>query len=217
MNGADHSKWPRPAALRKSMESSFWSKLRPRLRAALPPQPAGLAAVVLLLLVPLAIPGAVERLRYERDAVAGGELWRLATAHLVHHDVTHLALNVAGLAVLWWLFVRDARPTHWAAAVVVSASTVAAGLWFLLPKLQWYLGASGVLHGLWAAAGVAARRRWRLEGDVTLALLAAKLAWEQWHGPLSQGVEQLPVIVDAHLHGALGGLAVALALRPRSQ
>jgi rhomboid family GlyGly-CTERM serine protease len=199
------------------MESSFWSNLRPRLRAALPPHPAGLAALVLLLLAPFAIPGAVEQLRYQRDAVANGELWRLATAHLVHHDGAHLALNVAGLAVLWWLFLRDARPAYWVAVVVASASTVAAGLWFLRPDLQWYLGASGVLHGLWAAGGVAARRRWRLEGDVTLALLAAKLAWEQWHGPLSQGVEQLPVIVDAHLHGALGGLAVALALRPRPQ
>ena len=198
------------------MESSLWSKLRPRLQAALPAHPAGLAAAAVLLSAPLAVPGAAEALRYERAAVAGGEAWRLATAHLVHHDGAHLALNLGGLALLWWLFARDARPAYWV-AVLVSASTVAGGLWFLRPDLAWYLGASGVLHGLWAAAGVAARRRWRLEGDVTLALLGAKLAWEQWQGPLSASVEALAVIVDAHLYGALGGLAAALALRWRRQ
>lgn len=199
------------------MQSSPWSKLRPRLRGALPPHPAGLATVLLLLAAPLAMPGAVALLRYQRDAVAAGELWRLATAHVVHHDGAHLALNLAGLALLWWLFARDARPAWWAAIALASASTVAAGLWFLRPELQWYLGASGVLHGLWAAAGVAARRRWPLEGHVTLALLAAKLAWEQWLGPLSEAAGGLPVIVDAHLYGAVGGLLAALVLRPRAQ
>jgi rhomboid family GlyGly-CTERM serine protease len=199
------------------MDSSLWSKLRARLRGALPPRPAGLAIALALLAAPLALPGSAASWRYERDAIAAGEPWRLATAHLVHHDLVHLALNLGGLALLWGLFVRDARPAHWAAVGAASASTVAAGLWFLRPDLAWYLGASGVLHGFWAAAGVAARRRWRLEGEVTLALLAAKLAWEQWHGPLSQGTESLPVIVDAHLYGALGGLAAALALRPRAQ
>jgi rhomboid family GlyGly-CTERM serine protease len=210
-----------PATLRKSMESSLWSSLwsnlRPRVRAALPPRPAGLAATLLLLGALHAIPGSPAAWRYERAAVAAGEPWRLATAHLVHYDLAHLALNLAGLALLWWLFARDARPAQWAAVAVASALTVAAGLWFLRPDLAWYLGASGVLHGAWAAAGVAARRRWRLEGDVTLALLAAKLGWEQWRGPLSQGVESLPVIVDAHLYGAFGGLVVALALFRRRQ
>jgi rhomboid family GlyGly-CTERM serine protease len=199
------------------MESSLWPKLRARVRTLLPPRPVGLAITLALLAAPLAMPGLVASWRYERAAVAAGETWRLATAHLAHHDLAHLALNLAGLALLWWLFVRDARPAHWAAVAIASASTVAAGLWFLRPDLAWYLGASGVLHGLWAAAGVAARRRWRLEGDVTLALLVAKLAWEQWHGPLSPGAGRLPVIVDAHLYGALGGLVAALARRPRAQ
>lgn len=197
------------------MASSVRSTLRSRLRTALPPHPAGLAAAAALLSAPLAFPGVVAAWRYERAAVAGGEPWRLATAHLVHHDLAHLSLNLAGLALLWWLFVRDARPSHWAAVAVASGTTVAAGLWFLRPDLAWYLGASGVLHGLWAAAGVAARRRWPLEGHVTLALLAAKLAGEQWLGPLSPSADGLPVIVDAHLYGAVGGLLVALALRPR--
>jgi rhomboid family GlyGly-CTERM serine protease len=181
----------------------------------LPPAWPGLACVVLLLALPLAFgPHAVTALRYDRSAIGDGEWWRLATAHVVHFDVAHFAMNVAGLALLWWLFVRDARPAEWTVAVVASASTVSGGLWFLQPGLGWYVGASGVLHGLWAAAAVAAWRRWPLESGVTLALLAAKLALEQARGALSTELgAALPVVVDAHLYGAAGGLAAALALR----
>lgn len=158
----------------------------------------------------------VQALRYDRVAIGGGEWWRLATAHWVHFDATHCAMNLAGLGLLWWLFVRDLRPTEWAGVLVASASTTSAGLWFLQPALGWYVGASGALHGVWAAAGVAAWRRWPLESGVTLALLAAKLALEQRHGALSTELgAALPVIVAAHLYGAAGGLAAALGLRLR--
>lgn len=188
---------------------------RGALRGLLPPAWPGLACTALLLAAPLAFGSrAVQALRYDRTAVGDGEWWRLATAHLVHFDAAHLVMNLAGVALLWWLFVRDARPAEWAVVVVASASTVSAGLWFLQPTLGWYLGASGALHGVWVAAGVAAWRRWPLESGVTLALLAVKLALEQYRGALSTEFgATLPVIVDAHLYGAVGGLAAALALR----
>ena len=179
----------------------------------LPPRPAGLAAVVATL-VALHAAGTVAtpRLRYERAALADGEWWRALGAHLVHHDARHLLLNLAGLVLLWWLYAPDARTRDWALVALGSALAVAAGLWFGAPELAWYLGASGVLHGGWAAAGVAAHRRWRLESAVTLGLLGAKLAWERVAGPLGAEAGGLAVVVDAHLYGALGGLAAALAL-----
>jgi rhomboid family GlyGly-CTERM serine protease len=195
----------------KSTDSSRFSAACARW---LPPRPAAFGGVVAVLCAPLAGgAAAVAALRYERAALAT-EPWRLLTAHLVHFDARHLAMNLAGLLLLWWLFVGDARLRQWAVVALASALTVGAGLWFLQPSVAWYVGSSGVLHGAWAAAGVAARRRWRLESTVTLALLAAKLALEQWRGPLSSGLDaQLPVIVGAHLYGAIGGLAAALALR----
>ena len=36
--------------------------------------------------------------RYERDAIASGDTWRLATGHLVHLSWGHFFLNMAGLA-----------------------------------------------------------------------------------------------------------------------
>lgn len=189
--------------------------MKNRLLALLPPH-AGVLFACVATLVSLSLAGDATTLalRYERAAIAAGEWWRFLGAHLVHHDPAHLAMNLAGLALLWWLFVRDARWRDWALTGLASALTIDAGLWFLAPDLDWYVGLSGVLHGWWAAAALAARARWPLEGWVTLGLLAGKLALEQSQGALSTGLgAALPVVVDAHLYGALGGLAAALALR----
>jgi rhomboid family GlyGly-CTERM serine protease len=189
--------------------------MKTRATALLPPRAGALAACLALLLsLSLAGDAATRALRYERAALAGGEWWRLLGAHLVHYDAMHLAMNGAGFALLWSLFVRDARWRDWLVTGMAAAAAIDAGLWLLAPRVYWYLGLSGVLHGWWAAAGLAARARWPLEGALTLALLAAKLAFEQLQGPLSSGLHAaLPVVVDAHLYGALGGLAAALGLR----
>jgi rhomboid family GlyGly-CTERM serine protease len=178
---------------------------------------AALLAVAALLTLPaFAGSGVAQTLRYERGAIAAGQWWRLVSCHLVHFDARHLALNLAGLGLLWWLFAADARPRAWLVVALVAALAVGLGLYFLEPAVGWYLGLSGVLHGGWAAAAVFAWRRRRLEAFVTGALLAAKLVAERSLGPLSGALDaSLPVIVAAHLYGALGGVAAAAALGRR--
>lgn len=157
-----------------------------------------------------------ELLRYDRAWIAAGEPWRLLTGQLVHLGPAHLAGNLAGLALLWSLFARDRTATAWAAVAGGSAAAVAAGLWWGSPSVVWYVGLSGLLHGLWAAAAVSAWSRWRLEGSVTGLLLALKLALEQaWPGASLLGAADsgLPVVTIAHLYGALGGVASAAILR----
>jgi len=39
-------------------------------------------------------------LRYERAAIAGGEVWRLVSCHFVHLGWAHCLLNVGGVAAL---------------------------------------------------------------------------------------------------------------------
>jgi rhomboid family GlyGly-CTERM serine protease len=174
---------------------------------------AALLVVAALLTLPTLAGGSVQALRYERAAIAAGQWWRLVSCHLVHFDARHLALNLAGLGLLWWLFAADARPRAWLLVALVAALAVGLGLYLLEPAVGWYLGLSGVLHGGWAAAAVFAWRRRRLEALVTGALLAAKLVAERAFGPLSGALDaSLPVIVAAHLYGALGGAAAALAL-----
>ena len=174
-------------------------------------------AVVVALLTGLwlAGPEVTAALRYERGAVLDGEWWRLLTGHLVHADAAHLAWNLAGAALVWWLFGAEYGRAEWAAILFASAAAIDVAFLGAMPGLDWYVGLSGVLHGC-MAAGLAA---WlaRARDPLVLAvavLFAAKLGWEHWQGPLpfTAGTLALPVIVEAHSYGALGGLAAALVL-----
>jgi rhomboid family GlyGly-CTERM serine protease len=164
-----------------------------------------LAAQLLLLLPALGGVRVRELLQYERSALADGELWRLLTAHLVHYSWRHLLLNMAGLAVLWALFAREWSPGRWLLIAVVAALAIDAGLWFRAPEVAWYLGLSGVLHGLWAAGALAQLQRRQGFATLPLLLLVSKLAYEQLRGG-SLVMGDMPVVTGAHLYGAAGGL-----------
>jgi rhomboid family GlyGly-CTERM serine protease len=173
---------------------------------------AGLA----VLLLPLAGGAALAALwRYERAAIAAGEWWRLLTAHLVHLDARHALLNAAGFALLWALFARTYRPLQWLLATALILVTIDAGFWLFSPRLQWYVGASALLHGVFACGVVAMIRAREPLGWVAAAVLAAKLAWEQWQGPLP--LTPGPVVTDSHLYGAIGGALAGVLLRPRRE
>jgi rhomboid family GlyGly-CTERM serine protease len=175
-----------------------------------------LACVLALLLLP-SLAGEVGRLawRYERTGVAAGEFWRLASAHWVHLDLRHALLNGAGCALVWALFARDYRPVHWLAIVGVSMLAIDAGLWFGAPGIEWYVGASGWLHGVMAAGALAQLRRRERVGCIVALVLAGKLLAEQYM-PLPFAGDA-PVVVQAHLYGAVGGLTIALCLPSRRE
>ncbi len=169
-----------------------------------------LLLAVCLLLLPL-LGGEPLRLawRYQRDAVDAGEVWRLVTAHLVHLDATHALLNALGLVLLWGLFARVWSPRQWLFAVLLSLIAIDAGFWFLSPRLQWYVGASGLLHGIFACGCIAMLRQRDWIGAVATAVFIAKLAWEQRVGPMPFE-ESGTVVTVAHLYGAAGGFMAGL-------
>jgi rhomboid family GlyGly-CTERM serine protease len=169
-----------------------------------------LAACGLVLVLQFSGAAAIRLLRYDRAAIASGEWWRLLTAHLVHLNFSHAVLDLGGLALLWALFARDLTPRAWALLIVATIAVIDCGLWFRDPRITWYLGLSGVLHGVLAAAVVVRLRRGNLEGWALGGLLLTKLAYEQLHGAMPFDGSDLPVVVDAHLYGALGGLAAVI-------
>jgi rhomboid family GlyGly-CTERM serine protease len=148
-------------------------------------------------------------LRYERAALATGQAWRLLSAHIVHLGALHLLFNLAGLALLWLLFAREYRAPQWLAILLCTMLAVDAGLWFGSPQVIWYVGASGVLHGLWAAGGWAQWRRAVLPSALPLLALLLKLIIENLRGG-SVVLGDLPVVLQAHVYGALGGLILPL-------
>jgi rhomboid family GlyGly-CTERM serine protease len=178
-----------------------------RLRAGdlLPP------AVLLALLAGTASwkPAALPALRYERDAVLGGEAWRLVTGQLVHADAAHFSWNVLGVLLVALLFARDHTPRQWLLVLAVSLLAVGAGLLLFEPGVAWYVGFSGALHGLMSAGLLAWLRTSRDPLTwLVVALFAAKLLWEHFNGalPFTAGSLSLPVIHQAHTFGAVGGL-----------
>lgn len=176
--------------------------------------------VVILLLAMVLMPGGEATrvgFRFDRSGIQSGELWRLVTGHFVHLGWSHFALNAAGLGLVWYLVGGNFDWRRWLLVAAVCLFAMDVGLWFLNPDLGWYVGLSGLLHGI-LAAGLAERlRQPDKEALVLAALLLGKLAWEQLSGPLpgSEGTAGGPVVVDAHLFGALGGALTALMLRIR--
>ncbi len=163
-----------------------------------------------------------ELLRFERQRILDGEFWRLVTGHFAHLAPQHLALNALGLGIVALLVGRALCPREWLLAFIVCLASTSAGLLFLDPELNWYVGLSGVLHGLLVTGLLANLPLRRTESAVLLAIVVAKIGWEQFVGPMpgAEGTAGGPVIVNAHLYGAIGGglaTAILISARRRTQ
>jgi rhomboid family GlyGly-CTERM serine protease len=170
-------------------------------------QPLLIASICLV----LQIWGDPHWLRYQRMPVLDGELWRFFTANFIHLGWSHWALNMTGLALVFILVGKQFTAWQWLVVSLGSALGVSLGLFVLNPQLSWYVGFSGVLHGLLVAGTLADivhhRGHQRGFGVLLLACVVGKLAWEQSVGSLpgSAAIAGAPVVVDAHLYGAVAG------------
>ena len=157
----------------------------------------------------------MELLRYDRADIAAGELWRFITGHFAHLGVPHLILNLAGLGVVWLLVGDRYSSRNWSLVIVVSLAVIDLGFWFLDAGLAWYVGMSGLLHGL-LVAGILSRSGSVPAESIALGVvIAGKIAYEQMVGPLpgSETSAGGAVVVNAHLYGAIAGIIAAGLLR----
>ena len=163
-------------------------------------------ALALLSVAATLWPGALAALEWQRTAIDGGDWFRLLGAHVAHLSLRHLLFNLLGLALLAELLMERWHGRDIVSLCLASALGTSLLLWRFEPGLQWYVGLSGLLHGLWGGAALAGWReaRSRLHAGA-LAALAIKLAWLN---PAASATD-LPVVPDAHLYGAASGLAWA--------
>jgi rhomboid family GlyGly-CTERM serine protease len=149
--------------------------------------------------------------------VAEGQLWRLLAAHFVHLGSSHALLNIAGLILVWYLVGPVFRRGAWVFIAVASAFTIDLGLWWFEPELTWYVGLSGVLHGLLAAGLIGRLPTRKIEFWAIAVVLIVKIFYEQLIGPMpgSEVTSGGPVVVGAHLYGALGGVIAGIICRHR--
>lgn len=151
-------------------------------------------------------------LRYERNSVAAGEIWRILTSNFIHLSWGHLALNLTGLLLIGCLFAARFSPWYWLTAVLVCSLSTGFGLYFLSPEVFWCVGLSGTLHGLIVVGTI----DWIKQGDrlgiVLLIGIGAKLLWERLYGgsPLSVEITGGAIVTDAHIWGASGAIILFL-------
>jgi len=155
-----------------------------------------------------------ELLRYDRDAIAAGQIWRLVSGHLVHLGWPHFLLNGAGLLLIFHLLGSRFSIPQWLSIAFVTVVCIDIGFWLWQPQLRWYVGLSGLLHGFLSAGAIAGLRTRQVEYWLIAAFLLIKLSYEQFLGPLpgSEGTTGGNVVVASHLYGALGGMLIGAYL-----
>lgn len=156
--------------------------------------------------------------RFDREAILHGQVWRLFSGHFTHLGWSHLWLNIAGLALIWALVGRRFSTQQWLTILTGSVFGIDLGLIIFNPELGWYVGLSGVLHGMLVAGAITEIRCGQCSSYALLILVAAKLIWEQMAGPLpgSEAASGGAVIVDAHLYGGLCGAILGGLIKPAS-
>ncbi len=153
-------------------------------------------------------------LQFSRDGIQAAQWWRLVSGHFVHMNVVHGALNIAVFIVFSFSLGPYLSLLRWLISGVVICLSISLCLFLFSPNVAWYVGFSGVLHGLLMVGlgfGIIKLRDKLLA--VVLLLLVAKIVREQLPGfnrdHLTHWIDGA-VVVDAHLYGAIAGVLLVL-------
>lgn len=156
--------------------------------------------------------GWVDDWRYDRGQIEAGKLWLLLSGHLVHLNWSHWVLNMAGLGIVAFFFSRYEQWQSWLLLCLLSALCIGVGMYFLKPDIQYYVGLSGVLHGLFVYGAWQERKVYPTSGYVLLILIGGKLLWEILYGAVPGSEEWTGgrVLTEAHLYGACSAAGLIL-------
>lgn len=166
-----------------------------------------LPVLIAAVCIALEVAGLSDNLRFDRGVVENGAWWLLLSCNYVHLGLNHLLLNLSGLGLIYFLLWSNYSTSEWFILTIVSSIGVGIGVYLWSPELHWYVGFSGALHGLMIAGAIADIRRYPKSGSALLAVIIAKLVYEQLVGavPGSEAAAGGNVAVDSHLYGAVCG------------
>lgn len=147
-------------------------------------------------------------LELDRLRIAEGEWWRLLSGNLVHYGFYHLLMNLAALLVCGYVFFLRCNLWLYGGLLLFSGLCVGLGVYWGTPEFMVYRGLSGVLHGLIIFGFLFSFKQTPWINGVGLMLVIGKLVHEQSAAYQATDLQQLlpvPVVVDAHLYGAISG------------
>lgn len=148
---------------------------------------------------------------YDRSSILNGEYWRVLTCHFVHTGWNHLFLNLTAFLLVFSLFLHLYSPFGWLIGATFCMIGISLSFLFFCPTLEWYMGLSGLLHGLFVMGIIGEIRKGNTLYCFGLLAVTAKLALEYFIGPsniTNQFINAL-VITNAHLTGAIIGCIAA--------
>lgn len=154
---------------------------------------------------------------YNKAAIEHGELWRLLSGHLLHTNVIHLLLNISAIALLWLLHDKHYKKHIYITLFIWCALFTSAGIYYL-SSLDYYVGLSGVLHGVFVWGACKDIESKDKSGYLLFLGVWLKVAHEQYYGASADIAKLIEanVAIDAHLYGALGGLLFFGLLKVKS-
>lgn len=169
-----------------------------------------LGLLLLVMVIIQSAPSLTAKLAFSRQAIEQGEYWRLLSGHLGHTNWMHLLLNGAALSCIYLLHHQHYR--HLWLRLLLLGGVVGSALYQLNPELNYYLGLSGILHGLLAWGCIEdIAKRW-YSGALLVAVCGLKVLLEQLYGanPATARLIEANVALDAHLYGYLAGLCAGV-------
>lgn len=151
-------------------------------------------------------------LAFARQQAVTGSWWQWLSAHFVHSNFVHYLVNMIGLGLLWMLHGEYASAKSFVVNFVIIALGISVGIYLFSPSLGWYVGMSGVLHGLFAWGVVIDIYRKRKTGYLLMIGLVIKLIDEQFFSTshFMADLIEVGVAIDAHLYGAIVGLVLGI-------
>ena len=173
---------------------------------------APLLIVIVSIVLALTEPMSSDWFAYDRNKLNNFQWWRLITGHFLHTNAIHLLLNTAGLGLLWALHGHYYKMPRYLIQFFTLCLGTAIGLYLFAEQMQWYVGLSGVLHGLFIIGAYFDIRHKFKTGWLMLIGVWLKVIHEQIYGA-SEDVAQLiaaNVAVDAHLFGTITGSIIVL-------
>ena len=173
---------------------------------------APLFIVIVSIILALTEPMSSDWLAYDRNQLIDLQWWRLITGHFLHTNSIHLLLNLAGLTLLWALHGHYYTTPRYLIIFLLLCLGTSGGLYLFAPQMKWYVGLSGVLHGLFVIGAYFDIQHKFKTGWLMLVGVWLKVLHEQIYGA-SENVAQLisaNVAIDAHLFGTITGSLIIL-------
>jgi rhomboid family GlyGly-CTERM serine protease len=168
-----------------------------------------LAIILVVVLLNLFDPLSSEYLRFDRELIDAGEVWRLFGAHFVHLSTIHMLGNLLAVCLVAYIAGESLNNLTGVLLLLWCVGAVGVGLYFFASDLSYYVGLSGVLHGLLVVSPFISKFYSRKIAFVFLFAVVLKVAWEQTDFYDDMALASTiggRVEARAHLLGVLSGL-----------